>query len=241
MSEVDTSGGRRIYIHKGSFEDLARQNEQLAWHVSLALFNVRVAKVAHHHIEQGQDLGSVRPQVAQTFMSPIVAARDESLSTLFTEVGYRPKLPYRPERLLPILRLGETVVDTCFQDGYYTFATGAEAAARMFEDREPMPSLKNSLASGKGPHDLTIISGNSLTTLGYSNDAACVPNAQVSGQRLTEEELFEIDGWVRDVQPRLDNHTTDVDRRVGGLEPDELRVIQAFSRVMPNVLAAASY
>lgn len=221
---------RRIYIHKGSFETLARQGEKLSWLSSLALMNVRLAKIVHHHLEQGEELGLVRPGVAAVYASPIARARDESLTSLFTRVGYRPKLPYRPEPLLPVLQPDEKVVDTCFQDGYYTFATGAAAAARMFADRVPMPKLKNSIASGQGPHDLTIISGNNLAVM-----------EQVPGDPLSIDQMREIDGWVRDIEPRLDSHVADISRRVGGFDPDEFNVIKSLSGAALRVMATASY
>ena len=155
---AETIDGRRVYIHKGAFEDVATRSKRSAYDTSRVLAKVRLAKAVHHHlVDNGVELGAVRSEVVDAILPLTVGERSGDVSRYLRRLTYTPKLPWREYPRLPVLLPDEEVADTCYQDGFYTFATGPGAAERMFEDRVPMPELKESIASGKGPDDLTII------------------------------------------------------------------------------------
>ncbi|GAA2997340.1 hypothetical protein [Actinokineospora diospyrosa] len=156
-------GGRRIYIHTHSLKCLARRSEEIANTVSAALATIRIAKVIHHHVEMGVDIGLVRPRIGEEFA--VAFEWKTELAHLFHAVGYRPCFPSDRSLFLPLLGPNETVVATCSEQGYYTFATDTEASTRMFEDHEPFPTLQRSLSAEEGPDDLTMIRGVSLALI----------------------------------------------------------------------------
>ncbi|MBM7773459.1 hypothetical protein JOD54_003663 [Actinokineospora baliensis] len=161
MSPADP--GRRIYIHAHSLWCLARRSAEVATSVSTALAKIRIAKVIHHHVELGVDLGLVRQETGQEFAAAFEWKTE--LARFFRTVGYRPSFPSDRSTFLPLLGPTEIVEATCSEQGYYTFATDPESSTRMFDDHEPFPTLQKSLSATQGPHDLTMIRGVSLALI----------------------------------------------------------------------------
>jgi hypothetical protein len=127
-------GGRRIYIHSYSLRCLCRHNADLASQMTALLAEVRGAKIIHHHIvDLGVGLGLVRKSIADQLFQP---EWKEKLSGFFRTVGYQPCFPTRKALFLSLIEQDEEIVASCSVSGYYTFATGAVAADRMFADEE---------------------------------------------------------------------------------------------------------
>jgi hypothetical protein len=241
--------GRRIYIHQRSFGEAAAASERWGYQASLALSAVRTAKIAHHHIvENGVTIGAVRAEVAQMLVAPIAESRSSLVGGLLRKTGHRPNIPYRQERLLPVLFPGEEIVNTCFQDDYFTFATSPDAAERMFADREPMRELRANIGAGRGPHDLTIISGK-LTPLRH--DVFDMPVLDKAGRVQIDDTPvepleIEMEPLVNDLDLRdslvlmVRNHISRVGNRAS-LTPDEAAITTNFMSAQSRVLAKPNF
>ena len=247
---IAQDGGRRIYIHEQSFASAAAANPNWGYDASLALAGVRTAKIGHHHlIANGVELGAVRPQVADRILGSVIGLATDQLTNLLSTTGYRPNLPFRSERLLPVTSSDEIITDTCFQDGYYTFATEG-AAERMYADRESMRRLRGAIGAGQGPKDLTIISGPNLIPL--KRDASGNVQRDENGLVLPEEALPENPEASLDVAAANDrdlrsslvlmlgHHLMRVYHDVGPTE-DEYRIAEGFSRAQRRVLETPSF
>jgi hypothetical protein len=160
----ESSGGRRVYIHRYAFRCLITQTPDMGKEVCDVLAQVRAAKLIHHHlIDTGGMLGLVRPAVAEEFARSF--PWKATLSSFLCSLAYRPCFPRDRGSALPVLRQDESVVASCTEAGYYTFATGETASDRMFADHAPMADLQRSLTAGHGPADLTLIKGRSLVRI----------------------------------------------------------------------------
>jgi len=79
----------------------------------------------------------------------VISERDGALDELLLRrVGYIPSRPKRKESVLPLLGQHEATFATCYdtENNWYTIATGAAAAKRMWEDNEPASSLLERLS-----------------------------------------------------------------------------------------------
>lgn len=179
--------GRRIYIHRESMLHLARQNESMAKQVFSALVNVEIGKIVHHHvIDQGAELRLVRDSIATDFYRPLENQWKKEITSLFTNLGFRPSVPRDRSKFYPLLLDGENIVATCSDQGYLTFATDAPSAERMFTDFEPISSLIRSLRLGAGPEDLTVIKGRSLASIASSAGTGLVGKSYAAALGVTE-------------------------------------------------------
>jgi len=162
---TDVEPGRRIYIHRDAFAAVAAQGKRQAYEVSSALTNVRLAKIGHHYVQDAADIGApLRPEIASVLEDIMCMSHRHRLAGFLGRLTFAPKIPWKEGREA-VLRAGEDIDNTCYQDGFYTFATGPEASDRMFEDRSPIPDLKHSIVTGEGPVDLTIITSKSRVRL----------------------------------------------------------------------------
>jgi hypothetical protein len=235
MSE--TSDGRRIYIHKQAFAEVAAREKGAAYRTSHALVGVRLAKIVHHHIVgNGVELGAFRPELAETLVSPTGKHRHQVITNFLGGLTHKPILPWKDMPRQGVLEPGEHIVETCFQDGYYTFATSEAAADRMFADREPMPKLKASIASGNGPTDLTIITNKGRVELAPQFDTHALP-----AEPASIEDTIHLDTAMRKkyewgLLAMLEALDEDL-----GLTDQESRITTSLSVAVKRVFEAPSY
>lgn len=232
--------GRRIYIHREALGDMARQDRRQAFATSRALAEIRLAKIVHHHlVDNGVDIGAVRAATANIILPITVGTRQTGVTNFLRDVTYVPKLPWKEDARLPVLSPDEKVVDTCFQDGYYTFATGPGAAERMFEDRVPMPELKLSLAAGQGPGDLTIITSKGRMA---KTGSTATSQSDAIAPSIDLAQVREIDVMSRnDTKWGVSAALAEVDYEVGGFTELEAMVMQGLTTAVERTFEASSY
>lgn len=161
---MDEPDGRRLYIHKQSFTFLAQQDFEIAKSLVEMLTAIRIAKAMHHHLsDQGVELNLVRQSVADALVRSYERSWKSIATGLFRRIGFTPVVPIDRRLFTPLLDQDESIVATCSEDNYYTFATGVAAADRMFADMNPINLTKQKIKAGNGPKDLTIIHGNAMT------------------------------------------------------------------------------
>lgn len=201
MESVESGAGRRIYIHTYSLCALARQDRPMALWVTQVLARIRAARIVQHHlIDQASHLGILSADISlkiHSFCSPAWAAE---LTQLLRAVGYRPSVPRDRSAFLRVLDQEEEAVMSCYDQGYYTFATSESAAERMFSDVEPISQLAASLKAGTGPKDLVLIRGQCLTTvdpdIGVGRVGKHYANL-ITRSQVKADELMDIDEDMR--------------------------------------------
>ena len=236
MVESSTTGhacsGRRIYIHDESLDHLARTSEDIAYRVVGVQCSSQARKTLHHHLDIAIELRQVEPELAGRAWAAIDHLTMGSFTRLLREVGFRPKSERR--RFDRVLKQYENIAGTCYEAGYYTFATDQASAARMYADHERLGALRGKVNDGQGPPDLTIITGQSMALirpdLGVGADAGAAYRPFIKACDVEPERLREI---RREVGERLG---TDLRRRlVGGLvaetELEEKVVVEAVDAV----------
>jgi len=152
--------GRRLYIHERSFQQLALGSHGTAWDVYTCLARISVLKTIHHQVRHdGVCLGLIAEGSAESVLEHLRTAWSTRISSWFRRLSVRTRRP----RLLPapgsLLRLGESVVASCYFAGYYTFATGCRAADLMYRDQRGIAELRRRLAARLDPGELVLISG----------------------------------------------------------------------------------
>lgn len=152
--------GRRIYIHERTLDWLALSSPIAAQRVIGLQQSAQARKILHHRVEQAVELGVFRSALARAVSDRVDDLTIGSFTSLLRSIGFRP--PERREAFETVLGDDEEVAATCFEDGYYTFATDGASARRMYADHEPLKQLRNRIRSGIGPCDLTIIKGRAL-------------------------------------------------------------------------------
>lgn len=163
MSRPTPTSGRRIYVHQDSLAHVAQANLTLASQVTFALHATTVLKSINHHVsDQGVQLGLVRSSYARSLQDSARRAWGDPMTRLLRGLVYRPADPSRWGEVDLVLGLAESVVATCSDSGYLTFATDEAAADRMFADHQPLRELATSVNSGSGPADLTMVRGRNL-------------------------------------------------------------------------------
>jgi hypothetical protein len=247
---------RRVYVHKGTLEDVAKRSRRAAYDTSRVLAKTRFAKAMHHHIVvNGVADGLVRPEVADTLVPIATGERHADITRYLGRLTYlpympklspraNPELPWQNGRL-PVLRPGEEIVDTCFQDDYYTFATGPEAAKRMFRDRVPMGKLKARVDSGKEP-DLTIITrkGRLVQADQVGANLAAVDPIDLETARDIDTALLRKTrlGWDALVEEIGTDVGLDVDEMPSlDFTSDEIMILTGLSGAVGRVFEASSY
>jgi hypothetical protein len=152
--------GRRIYIARNSLRDSVTKHGG-AYAVSYALAATRGARIVSHNLEDpfSPARQMVRPQVATKILEHLITAREGTLDELFLKrIGYAPKCPQRSASALPLYGKTEATFATCYDsdNNWYTVATGAAAAERMWQDDEPVDSLlaRLSVPADELPEDI---------------------------------------------------------------------------------------
>lgn len=88
------------------------------------------------------------------------------LDEFFHGLGYRPSAPKARRAFKRLLERNESIVATCMDAEYYTFATSAAAADRMFQDTIPLSEVRRRIAEDDAEYrDVTLLSGECLARL----------------------------------------------------------------------------
>lgn len=164
MRASDNVEQRRIYIHQDSYSYLACQSDANAEAVYRALCHARLVRVALHHIiDNGCGLGLIRPNTCVKLSDYIKQSWGVTITIFLRSVVYRSG---RGESgtIQPVLTAPEVVEATCFESGYFTYATGPDAARRMYDDTAPLRQLRRNYARNDqgDDRDLVLIRGWSL-------------------------------------------------------------------------------
>lgn len=179
---IDSSFGRRIYVHRSSFEFAARHDGSLANEIYMALVGVVVAKLAYHDLVQGPIIlqaGSSKLQALGELIATSWTGRITELlqSLAYRSVGTTP----RDTQWQAILTLEENVFATCIDSNYYTFATTDAAARRMYADFEKMSEVRRKVREKQENYlDLCIVTGDELRTINATS-AQCSSELDAKG------------------------------------------------------------
>ncbi|HYI61040.1 MAG TPA: hypothetical protein VEW93_04465 [Acidimicrobiales bacterium] len=155
------TGGRRLYVHEDAFKalitDCPDQREATLRALGLALAS-RVA--GHHLIDAGEAVGLVPDRAFSAEVGTLAAAATAALTELFRGVALSPVDPARYGSTVPLLAPEEAVVAHCWESGYFTFATGDEAARVMFAEVGSLRQLRRALRRDPAiAADLELVSG----------------------------------------------------------------------------------
>lgn len=153
--------GRRLYIHETSFEELARQGSKAAAMTYDALLGVPVLRLLPHDIEQ-EAVGThgFRKEAAAEVCS-VVSTRWSARLTAFLRNA---AVVNSSNNIQALLATEESVVATCFDANYFTFATTPQAATRMYQDVLKISLVRRAVsAKGDAYRDLTLIKGPKLS------------------------------------------------------------------------------
>jgi hypothetical protein len=84
--------------------------------------------------------------MADTIVSQLDDIRDVTMGEILRGAIFRPNIPYRRGPYAPVLQPEQRIVNSCYEDGFFTIATTPEAADRMFGDTVPMWLLVQALS-----------------------------------------------------------------------------------------------
>ena len=161
--------GRRFYIHAYSLKMTCMSSLVAAEQILSALVGVGVKKMLYNRIVQdGILLHGLGDEVVQQTVNSINQLGSIGLTEVFHKVGHFPVVDGQSKNqdlALAILDPKEEIVASCFDDNYYTFATGNLAASKMYADQVPIKELRNlAISSPDDPRvmDLTLIRGDRL-------------------------------------------------------------------------------
>jgi hypothetical protein len=201
MNAAAAGPGRRIYIHTYSLRSLARHDQQTALWVTKVLAEIRIARIVQHHLmDQASHLGLLTSKASQQIYSFCCPAWTVEMTQLLRVVGHRPSFPRDRGAFLRVLEEQEEVIISCYDQGYYTFATSEAAAERMFSDSGPISGLSNSLKAGTGPNDLLLICGQCLAIVDMDIGVGRVGRyyaKKITHPQVTDSDLDEIDEHTR--------------------------------------------
>lgn len=208
-SPSDLLAGRRLYIHKDSFEKLAARTPETANSIYSALAAVPVVKLAFHDLHDAADLGEIPRSLADRLTTDIARRWYSDASRVLRQIVYQPAGKASPPAS-PLLQPTECICATCFDSDYYTFATSDDAARRMYADVLDITQVRRRLRDGDKEYaDLCLISGDTLRllppTLGVSGSDGPQPPSgtepSLTVAKLVVIENFEC--WLRETLDSL--------------------------------------
>jgi len=155
---------RRIYVHDEAFRcGCDRASSEWTDELVPALAACQAWRIAYHHVSGATEIGMVDQDAARAVLRELRPRLMDVLDRALRNTGVRAINSGREgNRITRMLREDESINATCFDSGYWTFATGSEAAERMYGDHEPLRQLASRVANGDGPEDLTLLRGNSV-------------------------------------------------------------------------------
>lgn len=179
--------GRRLYLHEGSFEDLAFQGADVAWLVYSSLVALPAIKLMHHDVvEEAVVLHGFSVEKAIALESVISAKWFDSITETLRQVALR-QTPG-----ITLIGSTERIVATCFDSNYYTFATTEHAAKRMYADSLKLKEVWALTRGGNDAYrDLTILKGRCLVFEG--NTMQSLSPAELEGIKLSVMARFQHD------------------------------------------------
>jgi hypothetical protein len=167
-SKLELPGGRRVYVHQDAFAELASQSEETANLIYGSLMQVNAVKIAHHHLSDAVDLGIISEEVGDEVLHSLEANAKGHLTSMLQHIGYRS--PSNKEDVFPLLESDEVIEASCFEGGYFTYATGVKSGEVMFAEQGSLQEERQAVRNGRGPIDLTMITKN-LILLDPSKEA----------------------------------------------------------------------
>ena len=155
---------RRFYVHEGSFRDLCADfPDQEAVLMSALGFYVASRIARHHLILNGEEIALVPRATFAPSVRELDATACDRLTFALRRLVYAPADPGHNDETRTLLNSSEVVVATCWENGYFTFATGSRAARSMFEETGSLRALRARIRTSPDAHpDLTMISGRRL-------------------------------------------------------------------------------
>ena len=132
-----------------------------------ALTTALLGRMARHHlVANAEDLGLVGGQCFRPFVRSLEGLAADRLDGLFRNLVYVPAEVARHDELRILLGSHEGVQANCWENGYFTFATGPAAAGRMFAESGSLRTLRAEVWREPQRYpDLTVISGRRLMPL----------------------------------------------------------------------------
>lgn len=149
--------GRRIYVHEDSFRVLGADGSQESRAVETLLSESWIFRVALHHIGSDHLIGALNDSEEEVIVDALRERYRVMCSPILAAMKAR-----TPRGEIPLLKDGEVLHATCFDSGYYTFATDLASACRMYADDLSLRSLYSAWARGDGDSDLTMVRGHRL-------------------------------------------------------------------------------
>lgn len=155
---------RRFYIHERSFALLCRDFVDHHSATLEALTAALLGRMARHHlVVNAEELGFVGSESFRPLVRVLESVAAGRLERLFRGLVYVPAEVAKHDELRHVLGADERISANCWEGGYFTFATGSAAAARMFAESGSLRLLRVQVR--QEPHrypDLTMISGRRL-------------------------------------------------------------------------------
>jgi hypothetical protein len=181
--------GRRLYIHQYSLTSVILEGGPSAAALIVGgLARTAVTKIVHHNVvADGVALGLIDNSLATEIDQRMAETSEGVLTAGLRSLSLRGHRAGR-RRGSSLLSPDEVVVASCMDSGYFTFATGREAAVRMYADTCALRPLRGAVNQGRGPDDLHVIKGRSLRF---------TPSGSI-GPHLTLEQAWQ--GAVRDAE-----------------------------------------
>ncbi len=164
---ADRTPGRRFYVHEYSFSALAASFPRLSLKVFSALSHAVASRIARHHLIDGTHaLGLSTNTRFQSIVARLDFAACDSLTLCFRELVRSSTLHEEYGATARLLLDEERVYALCWESGYFTFATDAEAAEIMFEETGSLRALRrHARERPENFRALEIVSGASLFPL----------------------------------------------------------------------------
>lgn len=158
----DAESGRRIYIHIVTLVGLASSSTLMADDTFSALADIAVRRAALNLLgDFNVSLGLSDLVVVEAIEQEFSFARvtDVLRQAHFTD---RRGLPGHYDAVA-VLRSDEAIIASCFESGYFTFATTIPASDRMYADNVSLGVLRQQLDRGEAAvADLTLLKGATL-------------------------------------------------------------------------------
>lgn len=190
---------RRFYVHESSIRELCADfpGEEATLFGALGL-NVASRIARHHLVINGEELALVPPATFGPSVRRLDSVSSDRLTVALRRLVYAPAEPGHDDETCILLDSTESVVATCWENGYFTFATGPRSARIMFEETGSLRALRVEIRTSPDTHpDLTMISGRRLfphspvLDVGPSTHSA-YRRARTRGARLARSALPDV-------------------------------------------------
>ncbi len=158
-------------MHETSLAFLASRMAARGSKLLESLLRAHASRVLYHHVSTGEDVGLLSAGTADRVAAVAERPALELLTSIFRETLYAPMDPRRYGSTILLLLPSETVA-SCFESGYFTFATGPAAACVMYEDAGSLRAVRSEARNSIG------------TTCAYDGDLPYYELEVISGKTL---------------------------------------------------------